>query len=106
MRSSTYTALAVPSIDTQARMHQALAHATRLHILRILDSNPGTICVDELVDRLGELDGLIDIAQPTVSHHLRILRLSGLIEVERKQHTHIYYRVRHDALQALREAMV
>jgi ArsR family transcriptional regulator len=40
-----------------------------------------------------ELTQALDIAQPTVSHHLRILRERGLVEAERKG-TSVYYSLR------------
>jgi len=42
------------------------------------------------------------VKQPTVSHHLRILREAGLVESE-KVGQWVYYRIRRDAARALRD---
>ena len=51
---------------------QLLGHPVRLQILDILTRNEGQVCVCDLVAAL-------PIKQPTVSHHLRILRENGLV---------------------------
>src|ERR1051326_6465520 len=53
----------------------------------------------EIVNRLAGADEVcvcqldIGLSQPTVSHHLRVLREAGLIEVARKRGTWVYYRL-------------
>ena len=42
----------------------------------------------------------IDLTQPTISHHLKILRTAGLLDSERRG-SWVYYRVVTDALQQL-----
>ena len=61
-----------PQAEEQAVTHQLLGHPIRLQILDILTRNPGKICVCDLAEAL-------PVKQPTVSHHLRILRESGLV---------------------------
>ncbi len=51
---------------------QLLGHPVRLQILDILTRNEGQVCVCDLVAAL-------PVKQPTVSHHLRILREHGLV---------------------------
>ena len=63
------------------RICPALGDPKRLLILYALD--PGPLCVSELVEGL-------QIKQPTVSRHLRVLRERGLVHAER-QGTAIYY---------------
>ena len=46
----------------------------------------------------------LDLSQPTVSHHLRILREAGLVESSRRG-TSAYYRLVPDAVEALRGAL-
>ncbi len=58
--------------EDQAVTYHLLAHPIRLQILDILMRNPGKICVCDLTETL-------PIKQPTVSHHLRILKESGLV---------------------------
>ena len=44
------------------------------------------VCVCDFIGTLG-------LAQPTVSHHLKVLRKAGLVEVARKRGTWVYYRL-------------
>jgi ArsR family transcriptional regulator len=48
-----------------------------------------------------DLTAAFDLSQPTVSHHLRILRDAGLVEAERRG-TWAYYRLVPDAIDRLR----
>ena len=49
-----------------------------------------------------DLTGAFELSQPTVSHHLRILRDAGLVEAERRG-TWAYYRLVPDAIERLGE---
>jgi ArsR family transcriptional regulator len=61
-----------------AELLTALADPVRLRIVSMLAAAPeGTACGCELEAPLG-------LAQPTVSHHLRILRQAGLVVGERR----------------------
>lgn len=51
---------------------RALAEPARLWIVRRLAGAPGPVCVCDLVGELG-------LGQPTVSHHLAVLRRAGLV---------------------------
>ena len=73
---------------------QILGHPVRLQILSVLARNEGQVCVCDL-------EAAVPVKQPTVSHHLRLLREAGLIDYE-KQGLWAYYFVRRDALAALR----
>jgi len=81
--------------DLSARF-KALADPTRLAIVNRLASR-GDSCVCEF-NSLG-------LAQPTISHHLRILREAGLIEVSHKRKTWVFYRLVPEALEALAFAL-
>jgi ArsR family transcriptional regulator len=72
-----------------------LAHPIRLQLLDVLLRNEGRVCVCDL-------EAAVPVKQPTVSHHLRLLREAGLVTSERDG-LWAYYRVRRDALAALRE---
>lgn len=72
-----------------------LAHPVRLQLLDVLARNEGRVCVCDL-------EAAVPVKQPTVSHHLRILREAGLVESE-KVGQWVYYRIRRDAARALRE---
>ncbi len=62
---------------------KALADDTRQAILRLLLQ--GEMCVSDIVDAFG-------LSQPTISHHLRILKSAGLVG-SRKDGKQVYYAV-------------
>ena len=74
---------------------EQIAHPVRLQLLDILARNEGPVCVCDL-------EASVPVKQPTVSHHLRLLREAGLIESE-KVGQWVYYRIRRDAARALRD---
>ena len=47
-----------------------------------------------------DISGPIELSQPTISHHLKVLREAGLVTSERRA-TWVYYRVNTEALQQL-----
>jgi ArsR family transcriptional regulator len=55
---------------------KALADPTRLEILRLVAAQPGPVCVCDIVDRFA-------LAQPTISHHLKVLRESGWLRASK-----------------------
>ena len=63
---------------------QAIAEPTRLAIVRQLASD-GEVCACDFTD-------CCDVSQPTVSHHLKVLREAGVVGAERRG-TWIYYRL-------------
>jgi ArsR family transcriptional regulator len=71
-----------------------LAHPIRLQILDMLAQRDGQVCVCDL-------EGALPVKQPTVSHHLKLLREAGLIDCERRG-LWAYYFVRREAVAALR----
>lgn len=72
-----------------------LANPVRLQLMNVLSRNEGRVCVCDL-------EASVTVKQPTVSHHLRLLREAGLIEVE-KIGVWAHYRVNRPALAELRE---
>lgn len=70
-----------------AQVFKLLSDETRLRILFYLAQN-GELHVTDLCNRLGQ-------SQPAVSHHLALLRVSGLIE-SRREGKHNFYSVRTD----------
>jgi DNA-binding transcriptional ArsR family regulator len=78
------------STDPDVQLLQAAADPVRLAILRQLSSD-GPTCACDLTD-------CCDIAQPTVSHHLKVLREAGWIEGERRG-TWIWYSIRPEAVE-------
>jgi ArsR family transcriptional regulator len=73
----------------------ALADGRRRRIVELLAAEE--LCVCHLVEELG-------IAQPLVSHHLRVLREAGLVDSERYRYW-TYYRLRPRALVDLAERL-
>lgn len=73
---------------------EVLAHPIRLRLLAVLAASPGPVCVCDL-------DSSVPVKQPTVSHHLKLLRAAGLVESE-KRGLWAYYHVRRDELDRLR----
>ena len=67
-----------------AERFKALGDPTRVAIVNRL-AGAGEVCVCAFVGELG-------LSQPTVSHHLRILREAGLVEASRRG-TWAYYRL-------------
>ena len=73
---------------------EILAHPIRLQLLDVLARKEGTVCVCDL-------EAAVPVKQPTVSHHLKLLREAGLVHSER-QGLYAYYRVDREKLGALR----
>ncbi|GAC1663478.1 MAG: hypothetical protein NVS9B8_02540 [Candidatus Limnocylindrales bacterium] len=71
-------------IDPDVQLLQALGHPTRLAIVRELTAGDEVCACD--------FTSCCDVSQPTVSHHLRILKEAGVLEAERRG-TWIYYRI-------------
>ena len=77
-----------------AGVFKALSDPVRLRLLSLIASfDGGEACVCDLT-------GPFDVSQPTISHHLRVLREAGLIDSERRG-TWVYYRVLPGALERL-----
>ena len=91
-RMRTVTLEAMPEVSEQAvrelaQVFKLLSDETRLRILFYLAQN-SELHVTDLCNRLGQ-------SQPAVSHHLALLRVSGLIE-SRREGKHNFYSVRTD----------
>ena len=63
---------------------KALGDPIRIQLLDVLRRHAGKVCVCELVP-------LFDVSQPTVSHHLKVLRDAGLVESEKRGLWAYYY---------------
>ena len=79
-------------IDSDMQLLQALADPTRLAIVRELAGQP-EVCACNLTDCCG-------VRQPTVSHHLKVLREAGIVDSERRG-LWAYYYVLPEALKEL-----
>jgi len=79
--------------EKAAQRLELLAHPIRLTLLGVLCRSAGEVCVCDL-------EAAVPVKQPTVSHHLRLLREAGLVQVERRgQWAH--YRIDAAAMAAL-----
>jgi ArsR family transcriptional regulator, arsenate/arsenite/antimonite-responsive transcriptional repressor len=67
-----------------ARLAKALGDPVRIELVDVLRKHAGKVCVCELVP-------LFDLSQPTISHHLKVLREAGLVESERQGLWAYYY---------------
>ena len=68
--------------DPDVQLLAALADPNRLAIVRLLASGP-QVCACDFTD-------CCDVSQPTVSHHLKVLRDAGVVVAERRG-TNIWY---------------
>ena len=80
-----------------ANRFKALADPSRVAIVNRL-AGAEDVCVCDFIGTLG-------LAQPTVSHHLKVLREAGLVEVARKRGTWVYYRLVPEAVGELAFAL-
>jgi ArsR family transcriptional regulator len=69
--------LAPSQSDALAERLKALADPTRLRMLDLLAQQSAPLCVCEINEHFAQ-------RQPTISHHLRILREAGLIDCEKR----------------------
>ncbi len=77
-----------------SHLFKAMADPVRLRLLSLIASHAGgEACVCDLTDAF-------DLTGPTISHHLKVLRESGLITGDRRG-TWIYYRVHPEVLARL-----
>ncbi|NUR27460.1 MAG: helix-turn-helix transcriptional regulator [Catenulispora sp.] len=77
-----------------AKVFKALADPVRLRLFSLIASfDGGQACVCDLT-------GEFDVSQPTISHHLKVLRDAGLVDSERRG-TWVYYWVLPAALARL-----
>src|ERR671926_573925 len=67
-----------------AAVAKALGDPVRVQLVDVLRRHAGKVCVCELVP-------LFDLSQPTVSHHLKVLRDAGIVGSERRGLWAYYY---------------
>ena len=78
-----------------ARVFKALGDETRLEMLGLLAGAGTELCACDI-------EGHFELSQPTISHHLKILREAGLVTAERRG-TWVYYALDAGALRLLAE---
>ena len=76
---------------------KALSDPTRFDIFRLIAAQDAPICACDVVDRF-------DVSQPTISHHMKVLRDAGLVSVSRRG-VWAYYAADPRALALLRESL-
>jgi ArsR family transcriptional regulator, arsenate/arsenite/antimonite-responsive transcriptional repressor len=81
----------------QAALLKAIADPHRLRILATLARAKSEVCVCDFTEAL-------PLNQPTVSHHLSILKEAGLVTCQRRA-TWVYYRLAPDAQRRLKMAL-
>lgn len=89
-----------------ALLFKALGDPARLQILDILAQRAGEVCVCDFEGTVGRPDEATGERpkQPTVSHHLRVLRESGLI-ASHKRGQWVYYFLREESLEEVRNCL-
>ena len=87
-------ALSADQADELTGDMEVLAHPIRLRLLSVLSASDEPVCVCDL-------EASVPVKQPTVSHHLKLLKSAGLVESE-KRGLWAYYHVRRDELARLR----
>jgi DNA-binding transcriptional ArsR family regulator len=80
-------------VDPEVRLLQAAGDPTRLAILRQLGAGEAVCACD--------FTACCDVAQPTVSHHLRVLREAGWVTTERRG-SWVWYTLNPEAAAGLR----
>ena len=76
-----------------AAIAKALGDPIRVQLVDLLRRHAGKVCVCELVP-------LFELSQPTISHHLKVLREAGVVASERRG-LWAYYYVDPDSLEEL-----
>ena len=80
------------STDPDIQLLAALADPTRLEILRELASSPEVCACD--------FTSCCDVSQPTVSHHLKVLRDAGAVTSERRGNW-VFYQIAPNLIERL-----
>jgi ArsR family transcriptional regulator len=83
------------AVKPYAKLFKALGDETRLEMLGLLAGAGAELCVCDI-------ESHFDLSQPTVSHHLKILREAGLVTAERRG-TWVYYAIDHATVRLLSE---
>ena len=78
-----------------ARLFKALGDETRLEMMGLLAAAGAELCACDI-------ESHFDLSQPTISHHLKILREAGLVTGERRG-TWVYYSIDKATLARLAE---
>lgn len=89
--------LSADAADRLAGLSKALGHPVRIQIVEMLGRYGGKVCVCDI-------ERHFDLKQPTISHHLRVLREAGIIDGEQRG-LWVYYYIKPGALDPLRQLL-
>lgn len=78
-------------VTDQAKLMAAMSDATRLQIVSMLARQDEPLCVCDI-------QGNFQLGQPTISHHLKVLRDASLVTWE-KRGLWVYYSLNHATLE-------
>jgi ArsR family transcriptional regulator len=84
------------AIKQFASLFKGLGDETRLEILGLLAAAQGEVCACHIEEHIKHL------SQPTISHHLKLLREEGLVTAERRG-TWVYYTLDRSLLSRLKQ---
>lgn len=71
------TGMAVETAENLAQLFKAISSPVRVQILDILSRHAGEVCVCDI-------ESQFTLSQPTISHHLGVLRKAGLVQSEQR----------------------
>jgi ArsR family transcriptional regulator, arsenate/arsenite/antimonite-responsive transcriptional repressor len=90
--------IAADDAERLAAALKAVADPARLRLLSLIQAQPNQeACVCHLTEPLG-------LSQPTVSHHLKVLLQTGLVEREQRG-SWAFFRVKPEPLAAIRDVL-
>jgi len=87
--------MAAESAENLAHLFKAISSPVRVQMLDILSRHAGVVCVCDI-------ESQFDLSQPTISHHLGVLRKAGLVASEQRGLWAFYY-VRHATLEQVQD---
>jgi ArsR family transcriptional regulator len=95
----THEPLTAAEAAELAAAFKALGDPVRLRLLSLIAAHEGgEACVCDLT-------GAFALSQPTISHHLKVLREAGLVTSERRA-TWVYYRIAPERIRLLSDVLV
>lgn len=86
--------MAVERAEQLAQLFKAISSPVRVQMLDILSRHGGEVCVCDIEEQF-------ELSQPTISHHLGVLRKAGLVESEQRGLWAFYF-VRPGSVEQLR----
>ncbi len=85
--------LSIDETTQLAEMFKALSHPVRVQILDLIGQGGGELCACNI-------EAYFNLTQPTISHHLKVLREAGLIRSENRG-VWVHHQVNQEALSNL-----